>query len=39
MALPVGFTLFFLVALAQLVSAIADVRAGRPAEHFGAEEY
>jgi TRAP-type C4-dicarboxylate transport system permease small subunit len=39
MALPIGFTLFCLVALAQLVTAIAHVRAGRPAEHFGAEEY
>jgi TRAP-type transport system small permease protein len=39
MALPVGFTLFFVVALAQLVTAIAELRAGRPAERFGAEEY
>jgi TRAP-type C4-dicarboxylate transport system permease small subunit len=39
MALPIGFSLFFLVALAQLIRAIADVRAGRPAERFGAEEY
>lgn len=39
MALPVGFTLFFVAALAQLVTAIADLRAGRPAERFGAEEY
>jgi TRAP-type C4-dicarboxylate transport system permease small subunit len=39
MALPVGFTLFFLLVLAHLATAVADVRAGRPAEHFGAEEY
>ena len=39
MALPIGFTLFAVVALAQLLAAIADVRAGRPADKFGAEEY
>jgi TRAP-type C4-dicarboxylate transport system permease small subunit len=39
MALPVGFTLFGLVVLAQLIKAIEDLRAGRPADHFGAEEY
>ena len=39
MALPVGFTLFALVMLAQLVRAIQDLRAGRPADQFGAEEY
>lgn len=39
MALPVGFTLFALVMLAQLVRAIRDLRAGRPADQFGAEEY
>jgi TRAP-type C4-dicarboxylate transport system permease small subunit len=39
MALPVGFTLFALVMLAQLVRAIRDFRAGRPADQFGTEEY
>jgi TRAP-type C4-dicarboxylate transport system permease small subunit len=39
MALPVGFTLFAVVMLAQLVKAIRDLRAGRPADQFGAEEY
>jgi TRAP-type C4-dicarboxylate transport system permease small subunit len=39
MALPVGFTLLALVILAQLVKAIQDFRAGRPADKFGAEEY
>ena len=39
MALPVGFTLFALVILAQLARAIQDFRAGRAADHFGAEEY
>jgi TRAP-type C4-dicarboxylate transport system permease small subunit len=39
MALPIGFTLFALVMLAQLVKAIRDVRAGSPADQFGAEEY
>jgi len=39
MALPVGFTLFALVMLAQLLKAISDLRAGRPADQFGAEEY
>jgi TRAP-type C4-dicarboxylate transport system permease small subunit len=39
MALPVGFTLFALVILAQLVRAIQDFRAGRAADRFGAEEY
>jgi len=39
MALPVGFTLFALVTLAQLVKAIQDLRASRPADQFGAEEY
>jgi TRAP-type C4-dicarboxylate transport system permease small subunit len=39
MALPVGFTLFALVMLAQLIQAIADLRAGRSADRFGAEEF
>ena len=39
MALPVGFTLFAVVMLARLLKAIADLRAGRPADQFGAEEY
>ena len=39
MALPVGFTLFAVVMLAQLIRAIAELRAGRPADQFGAEEY
>lgn len=37
MALPVGFTLFALVLVAQLVKAIQDLRAGRPADQFGGE--
>lgn len=39
MALPIGFTLFAAALLAQLLKAIADLRAGRPADRFGAEEY
>lgn len=39
MALPIGFTLFAAALLAKLVKAIADLRAGRPADRFGAEEY
>ena len=39
MALPVGFTLFAVVILAQLVKAIEDLKAGRSVEHFRAEEY
>lgn len=39
MALPVGFTLFAVVMLAQLVKAIQDLRAGRAADEFGAEEF
>ena len=39
MALPVGFTLFAVVMLAQLVKAVRDLRAGRPADQFGVEEY
>jgi TRAP-type C4-dicarboxylate transport system permease small subunit len=39
MAMPVGFTLFALVGLGQLVQAWREFRAGRPADQFGAEEY
>jgi TRAP-type C4-dicarboxylate transport system permease small subunit len=39
MAMPVGFTLFALVLLMQLVRAINDLRAGRPADEFKAEEF
>jgi TRAP-type C4-dicarboxylate transport system permease small subunit len=39
MALPVGFTLFALVMLAQLIRAIADLRADHPPDKFGTEEY
>ncbi len=39
MALPVGFTLFALVILGQLARAIGDLRAGRPADEFGGEEF
>jgi TRAP-type C4-dicarboxylate transport system permease small subunit len=34
MAMPVGFTLFAVVLLGQLVEAIANLRAGRPADQF-----
>lgn len=39
MALPIGFTLFSLLLLAQLLKAIQDLRAGRTVERFGADEY
>lgn len=39
MALPIGFTLFAALLLGQFARAIADLRAGRPADRFGAEEY
>jgi TRAP-type C4-dicarboxylate transport system permease small subunit len=39
MALPVGFTLFAVVLLAQLLKAVGDLRAGRPADEFGTEEF
>ncbi len=39
MALPIGFTLFALVLLGQLARAIQDLRAGRPADKFSAEEF
>lgn len=39
MAMPVGFTLFALVLLGQLAQAIGDLRAGRPADAFSAEEF
>lgn len=35
MAMPVGFTLFALVLLAQLVKAVQDLRAGRRVEQSG----
>jgi TRAP-type C4-dicarboxylate transport system permease small subunit len=38
-AIPVGFTLFTLVLAGQLVKAIQDLRAGRPADQFSAEEF
>jgi TRAP-type C4-dicarboxylate transport system permease small subunit len=39
MALPIGFTLFAVLLLARFAKAIADLRAGRPADRFGAEEF
>jgi TRAP-type C4-dicarboxylate transport system permease small subunit len=39
MVMPVGFTLFALVLLAQLVKAIGDLRAGRTVDRFVAEEF
>jgi TRAP-type C4-dicarboxylate transport system permease small subunit len=39
MVMPIGFTLFALVALGQLVQAWREFRGGRPADQFGAEEY
>ena len=39
MALPVGFTLFAVVLVAQLVQAVRELRAGRPADRFAAEEF
>lgn len=38
LAIPVGFSLFALVLLAQLVRAWRALRAGREVEHFGAKE-
>lgn len=37
MAMPVGFTLFALILLAQLIGAIRDLRAGRAVDQFGGE--
>jgi TRAP-type C4-dicarboxylate transport system permease small subunit len=39
MALPVGFTLFALVLLVQLVKVVQDLKAGRNADEFKAEEF
>ena len=39
MAIPIGFTLFALVLVGQLAKAIQDLRAGRPADQFSAEEF
>jgi len=39
MAIPIGFTLFALVAAGQLVKAIQDLRAGRPADQFSDKEF
>jgi TRAP-type C4-dicarboxylate transport system permease small subunit len=39
MAIPVGFTLFALVLLGQLVVAFKRMRAGRAADEFSAEEF
>ena len=38
LAMPVGFTLYALVLLAQLVHAVRALRAGRSVERFGAGE-
>ena len=39
MAIPVGFTLFVLVLLGQLVKAFRRLREGRTVDEFGAEEF
>ena len=39
MAMPIGFTLFALVLLGQLVRAVQRLRAGRTADEFGSEEF
>ena len=39
MAIPIGFTLFALILLGQFVKAVADLRAGRAADSFSAEEF
>jgi TRAP-type C4-dicarboxylate transport system permease small subunit len=39
MAIPVGFTLYALVLLGQATSAWRDLRAGRPADRFGSDEF
>lgn len=38
LAMPVGFTLYALVLLAQLVAAVRDLRAGRSVDRFSAGE-
>ena len=39
MAIPVGFTLFALILLGQLVRALQRLRAGRTVDEFGVEEF
>ena len=39
MVMPIGFTLFALVLLAQLAKAIGDLRAGRTFDRFSSEEF
>lgn len=39
MVMPIGFTLFALVLLAQLARAIGDLRAGRTVDQFSSEEF
>jgi TRAP-type C4-dicarboxylate transport system permease small subunit len=39
MVMPVGFTLFALVVLAQLIKAVQDLRAGRTVDQFFGEEF
>jgi len=39
MALPIGFTLFALVLLVHLVKVVQDLKAGRNADEFKAEEF
>ena len=39
MAMPVGFTLFALILLGQLVRALQRLRAGRTVDEFGVEEF
>jgi len=39
MALPIGFTLFFLIALVAVVKTIRKVRAGEKVEESGGEEF
>ncbi len=39
MALPIGFTLFALILLGQLVKAVQRLRAGKVVDEFGVEEF
>ncbi len=39
LVLPIGFTFFALLLLAQLVKTLRDLRAGRAVEQFGGEEF
>jgi TRAP-type C4-dicarboxylate transport system permease small subunit len=39
MAMPIGFTLFALILLGQLLTAVRDLRAGRTVDQFTVEEF